>query len=409
MIDGSVPVAVIGAGPYGLSVAAHLSELGVEHRIFGRPMSLWTDNMPRGMYLKSEGHASNLSDPAGRSTLRRYAAEHGLEYRDLGHPVPLDTFAGYGQWFQRRHVPNVEQVEVTTLTRDGDGFRLHLGDGSTLSAGRVVLATGMLAYAHVPDVLAGLPSHRVTHSSAHADLDHFTGRDVVVVGAGQSALETAALLHEAGARPQVLARADRIGWNVNPAGKSWPRRVRHPVSTIGTSWQLLFCAELPGAYRRLPEQKRVHLVQTTLGPAGGWWLRPRIEGVVPVTVASHITAARASGDRAELTVEGPDGTSVLGADHVIVGTGYRVDLGRLLFLDPRLRAGVSTVAGSPILDRDLQSSVPGLHVVGLPAAVSFGPVQRFVAGTGFAARRVSGAVARRGKRVRPVPAAVARG
>jgi cation diffusion facilitator CzcD-associated flavoprotein CzcO len=246
----------------------------------------------------------------------------------------------------------------------------------------------------MPEVLAGFPAGLVTHSSAHADLSRFTGRDVVVVGSGSSGLETAALLLESGARPLVVTRSDRVRFNSNPAGRSLPRRVRHPVSTIGSSWQLLFCARLPALYHRLPEQRRLHVVRTVLGPSGGWWLRERFDGLVPVTLGTTITAARATGDGMELTVTGPDGTTSISADHVIAATGYRVDLRRLSFLDPALRKGIATLGGFPVLDHAFQTSIPGLHVVGLPAAVSFGPVQRFVAGAGFAARRVAVAAGR---------------
>jgi NADPH-dependent 2,4-dienoyl-CoA reductase/sulfur reductase-like enzyme len=403
----SIPVAVVGAGPYGLSVSAHLTARGVDHRVFGHPMSLWAERMPRGMYLKSEGHATNISDPAGVSTLRRYSVEEDLPYLDVGRPIPIDTFIGYGHWFRHRHVPHLEQLDVTTLTATTTGFLVELSDGSAVSAQRVVLATGVGAFDHVPSILSALPPDLASHSSQHVDLGRLAGRDVVVLGAGQGALETAALLQETGARPRVLVRAERVRWNINPAGRSLPRRVRHPVSTIGTSWGLKFCADLPSVFRYLPEERRAHIVHSTLGPSGGWWLRERVEGVVPVTVASRITAARAVGDAVELTVQGPEGTHNLTADHVIAGTGYRVDLKRLAFLDADLRDRVTTFAGYPVLDQRFQSSVPGLHFVGLTAAVSFGPVQRFVAGAGFAARRVASAMPRGSWRPQGLETAVA--
>ncbi len=84
-----VDVAIIGAGPYGLSIAAHLAGRGVDFRIFGSPMHTWRTSMPEGMVLKSEGNASDLYDPDGEMTLARYCADRGLPYKDLGFPIPL--------------------------------------------------------------------------------------------------------------------------------------------------------------------------------------------------------------------------------------------------------------------------------------------------------------------------------
>src|SRR5215471_11637269 len=95
-------VAIIGAGPYGLSIAAHLQALGVEYRIFGKPMDTWLTRMPKGMRLKSEGFASSLSDAKSEFTLREYCKTEGFPYADIGLPVPLKTFTSYGLEFQKK-------------------------------------------------------------------------------------------------------------------------------------------------------------------------------------------------------------------------------------------------------------------------------------------------------------------
>jgi NADPH-dependent 2,4-dienoyl-CoA reductase/sulfur reductase-like enzyme len=391
MTSTSPSVAVVGAGPYGLSVSAHLTARGVPHRVLGRPMSLWA-GMPRGMFLKSEGHASNISDPAGASTLRRFAREHDRPYADLGLPVPLDLFTDYGHWFQRREVPHLEVRDVVSLARSGRGFAVSLSDGTALTADRVVLAVGVGSFAHLPDELVGLPDRLVTHSSAHRDFTRLSGQDVIVVGGGQSALETAVLLAEAGARPHVLVRGGVLRWNPYPVGRS---PILHPLSGLGTGWRLLACARLPGTFHFLPGDRRVDMVRRALGPAGGWWLRDRFEGAIPVMTGTRIVSARPDGDGVELTLDGPDGAGRLRAQHVVAGTGYRVDLTRLSFLDDSLRAGIATLAGFPVLSRRFESTEPGLFFVGLAAAAAFGPVQRFVCGSGFAARTVTSALSAR--------------
>jgi lysine/ornithine N-monooxygenase len=393
MSDSHSTVAVVGAGPYGLSVSAHLSARGTENRVFGQPMSLWTDNMPQGMYLKSEGKASSLSDPTGAWSYRRYAEEHGVRYADIGVPVSLTDFVDYGRWFQKNLVPHVESSDVVSLARAGTRFELGLSDGSALTADRVVLAIGMKAFPHLPSVLADLPPGLASHTVDHRDLGRFSGRRVVVLGAGQSALETAALLHDAGAQVQLLVRGDTVSWNpVPPTDRSLRARLRYPTSGLGYGLRLRFYADFPGGFRRLPEGRRIDAVRRTLGPAGSWWLRERVEGVLPISTGSRVRTARAVGDSVELTVQQGSETTTLLADHVIAGTGYRVDLGRLEFLEPSLRNQVATQSGYPRLDGSFQSSVPGLHFVGLAAAASFGPVQRFVFGTSAAARRVVSAL-----------------
>src|ERR1700726_3219033 len=122
-------IAIIGAGPYGLSVAAHLRGLGVPFRIFGRPMDSWVAHMPKGMMLKSDGFASDIYDPEGDFTLKHFCSERGIEYSDTGVPVRLETFAAYGLAFWERMVPELEDKLVVGLDRLPDGFVLRLDDG----------------------------------------------------------------------------------------------------------------------------------------------------------------------------------------------------------------------------------------------------------------------------------------
>src|ERR1700677_222637 len=135
--------AIIGAGPYGLSIAAHFRARGIPFRIFGRPMDTWLNHMPKGMMLKSDGFASNLYDPASAYTLGQFCAERGIEYGDTGIPVRLETFNCYGLAFQSRMVPELEEKAVVGVEEGGaQGFRLLLEDGETVAAQRVVLAVG---------------------------------------------------------------------------------------------------------------------------------------------------------------------------------------------------------------------------------------------------------------------------
>jgi hypothetical protein len=81
------------------------------------------------------------------------------------------------------------------------------------------------------------------------------------------------------------------------------------------------------------------------------------------------------------------------ADHIIAATGYRADVSRLAFLGDLLRPALRTLAGTPIVDRNYQSAVPGLYFIGPLVAPTFGPVMRFVYGADHAARTVTRALA----------------
>ncbi len=392
-----VDVAIVGAGPYGLSLAAHLRAAEVPFRQFGKPMAMWQEHMPRGMLLKSPGFASTLSSPDRKHTLEAYCAATGSPYEGYGRPVPVETFAEYGLWFCRELVPDVEQAMVTRVTPSDGGYDVELADGDRLVADNVVVATGVQHFARLPRQLAELPPELCTHSSAHASLSAFTGQRVVVVGAGQSALESAALLHENGASVQLAARTPRIAWNgpLFPLDRPLRSRVRQPVSGLGAGWGHWFYTEHPELFRRLPERTRVHRSATVLGPAGAAWLADRVNGKFPVLLGHELTAAQPDGAGVRLTFAQPDGTTAeLTADHVIAATGYRADLQRLTFLDDTLRSGLRTVAGTPEVDRNFESSAPGLFFTGPSALVTFGPLMRFVCGADYAARTLASQLAR---------------
>ncbi len=391
---------MVGAGPYGLSVGAHAAAAGLAVRVLGRPMASWRDHMPAGMYLKSEPWASDLSDPAGRHTLAAYCAGHGLP-AEHGRPIPIGAFSDYGLWFARQAGPPVEELTVTSVTPYGSGFRVGTAEGEVLLARTVALAVGVMPFVHLPRALRGLPEGHVSHSSGHRDLGKFRDRDVTVVGAGQAALETAALLAELGARPRLVARAGQLRWNTLPHPLDRPllRTLRTPHSGLGTGWRSWVWAELPWAVRRLPAATRERIAATALGPAGAWWLRERFEDRVPVLLGHRLhRAAALGGDRTRLGLTAADGTSVVvDTGHVIAATGFHPDLDRLRLLDAGLRAGLRRVGTtrSPELSARFESSYPGLFFAGLLTAPSFGPSMRFVHGAGFSAGRLVAGVRRR--------------
>jgi pyridine nucleotide-disulfide oxidoreductase len=392
-----IDAAIVGAGPYGLSLAAHLRARGVSFRIFGTPMGLWRTCMPRGMYLKSPGFGSSLSSPDGGHTLEAFCASAGLPFAPYGLQMPLSTFADYGLWFARDLVPGVEDIQVTGLSRRDAGFDLVLDGGESVRAGHVVVATGVEHFGVVPDQLAGLPAPACLHSSALTEPADFAGRSVLVLGAGQSALESAALLHENGASVQLVARRRELAWNEPwpPVKRPLPARLRTPASGLGTGYPILAYARYPELFRHRPSATRTDLALSVLGPAGADWLADRVTGQFPVRTGQNLSWAKPDGEGVRLGFDGADGTSgELYADHVIAATGYRTDLRRLTFLDQGLRESLRTLAGTPVVNRGYESSVPGLSFIGPAVAPTFGPVMRFVCGAGFPARAVSRRLAR---------------
>jgi thioredoxin reductase len=390
-------VVIVGAGPYGLSLAAHLGAKGVAHRIFGNPMSAWSDQMPKGMHLKSEGFASSLADPGNQFTLARYCNQEGLAYKDTGYPVPLETFVSYGRAFQRKFAPGLENKMVMSLKNSSGGFELELNDGEKVFAHKVVVAVGISQFAYVPATLSALPKGFVSHSSAHSALEGFKGRDIAVIGAGASALDLAALLHEAHASVQLIARRSVVRFHDPPQPRSIVDRILRPTTAIGAGRQLYFYANAPWLFRYLPERVRLDRVRKTLGPAPGWFIKEKVVGKVPLHLGLDITAARLENGRVYLeAIDSTGNRKTLECDHVIAATGYRVDLQQLNFLDSKTLEKIKLTDRSPALSNNFESSMPDLYFVGVAAANTFGPVMRFACGAQFTAQRLSRYLARPG-------------
>jgi lysine/ornithine N-monooxygenase len=333
-------IVIIGAGPYGLSIAAHLRDRGIGFRIFGRPMANWQHKMPRGMLLKSEGFASNLADPGDTFTLENFCAEQGLAYAPEGLPVPRETFIAYGKAFQHRLVPEVEEREVVSLRRSDGGFAVQLDDGELFAADKVIVAIGISDFACLPPSLADLPAELLSHSSAHEDMTVFGGRSVAVVGAGSSAIDIAALLHEAGASVQLVSRRAALPFHSPPElRRSFTDRLRAPMTGIGPGWRSTFYTRAPLVFHSLPPDLRLRIVSTWLGPAGGWYMRDRVAGRVACLEGWTPQAAQIIEGRAHLHLVSADNEQrSVAVDHVVAATGYRVDIGKIGFLDPALRA-----------------------------------------------------------------------
>ena len=373
---------IIGSGPYGLGVAAHLKARGIPTLVLGKPMELWK-KMPIGLCLKSIWSASNLADPAGDYTIDRYIAEKKLPRPE---PIPLPFFLDYAQWFQDRTAPDIDPTYVQTLVSDGKGFQLDLVDGRSLKAKNVIVAAGISSFMNVPDYAEDLPASLAGHTGTHSDLSRFKDKRVAVVGNGQSALEYAALLNEEGAEVELIARGV-VRWHskilyeyTGPA-----RHIFYPPGDVGPpgiNWLVAF----PQVYSHLPDKIKYPVHRRSVLPGGSKWLRPRIEGKIRITEQTQIVKATPNGE--VLCLKLSDGTT-REIDYLFFGTGYKHDIHKLTFIDPALRQRIQEKEGYPVLNKGYESTVPHLHFVGALAGHTFGPTCRFISGSKAVAQQVA--------------------
>jgi uncharacterized NAD(P)/FAD-binding protein YdhS len=295
----------------------------------------------------------------------------------------MESFTEYGLWLQQRLVPEVENKEVSAIEARNGGFVLTLSGGEQIRAQRVAVAVGLRYYQRIPESLAHLPRELLSHSAECRSYDKFRDQDVCVIGAGQSALEAATLLYEAGARPVLLARREVIFHGKTPERRPLLERIRNPVTVLGAGRLNWVLQHFPWAVHWLPERKRVPFARKYLGPSGAWWLRDRFEGKVPVRSRCEVISARTEDGGVLLRLRRNGAEEGLRVAHVVAGTGFEVDLDRLPFITQELRARIARVERAPRLDRHFQSSMPGLYFVGVTAMLSFGPIVRFVTGTSY--------------------------
>lgn len=384
-----IDVAIVGAGPYGLSIAAHLAGRDVSFRIFGPAMETWQERMPEDMFLKSDGFASNLSSPDPYYSLKSFCELRGIPYDDTRLPVRLDTFVEYGLWFQKNLVPQLDMRKIVRIERGNGNFILSTADGDQFEANRVVLAVGVSVFSWIPREFKRLPRHLVTHSSEHRTGAGLEGKEVAVIGSGASAVDLAALLHEKGVNVCLLSRRPAIAFHEPPAQgeRTLKQRLRNPSSGLGPGWKSRIFTEVPNLFRYLPARARVKIVREHLGPAPGWWMRDRVSEKIPMHVGVRALTAMVRDGRVQLLfLDGNCQRVEHVVDHVIAATGYRPYVDRLTFLSEWIQQSVRTFANAPVLSPKFESSVPGLYFVGLASAYSFGPMMRFAVGAEYTSR-----------------------
>ena len=392
---------VVGAGPYGLSTAAHLLGRGLRTAVFGRKLELWRNHMPKGMLLRSHWWATNLSDPGGQYSFQRFFRESRY---DACYPVPIEAFIDYGLWFQERAVPDVDETYVASVARHDGCFFLTLEDGRTMRSAAVIMATGLYDHANRPEQYRHLPPGLVSHSCEHNDFSRFKGKQVLVIGGGQSAIEFTALLHEAGADVHVVSRRPIVWLPPDRAnGRTLFERIVAPNASIAPGWRNWILEHAPYLFYRFPQHRKDRANRNYYLSAASDWLRERVIGKATLHEGHTVVELDAVNGQVEATLS--DGAKER-VDHVLLATGYAVDIAGLTMIHPSLRAAIDIDRSIPVLSPWFESSVPGLYFVGLTSLRAFGPLYRFVAGCKATAPRVARSVARSqaaGRQTTPCP------
>lgn len=361
---------MVGAGPYGLSTAAHALRRGIETVVLGEPMGFWRRNMPQGMLLRS-GVDWHL-DADEHYTFEAFLEERGLVAAEV-HPIPLDLFIDYADWFRTERGVAVLPQLVSRLEHADGCFVATLDNGGQVTADAVVAAPGLARFAAVPDwVPASLPPTRWSHTVTCVDLPRFAGASVLILGGRQSAYEWAALLVEAGAASVYVVhrhdqpRFEEADWSFTDA------LIEQTVAQHG--W-----------FRRLPAADR-DAVSRRFWAEG----RLKLEPWLPLRLPAAVVRCRANTEVVECRENGAEVEAILSngerlvVDHVLLATGYRPDLGAVPYLEG-LVDRLEVADGFPVLDENFQTSLPGLFMPGFVATRDFGPFFGFVRGCTTAA------------------------
>lgn len=381
MANQETELLIIGAGPFGLALAAQASHLGIEHLMAGAPMEFWRKHMPRGMYLRSacDWHL----DPQNIHTIERFLESRGQTPHDV-EPLSLEFYLSYAEWFQQQKQITTLPSYICELHRAADGFIAYTPEGDTIHARNVAIAPGFRHFANVPDELkALLPEGRYVHTCQFSDFSDAGNRRYLIIGGRQSAFEWAALLLEAGAAQVFISHR-----HDSPAFKTSDWSWVNPLVDA--------MADNPNWFRRLSQEEKEAVSQRQwaegrlkLEP----WLEPRLASErVKVLPRTEVVGAEIVEPSGELSIELSNGEEVR-CDQVVLATGYKVDITRLPLLSSgNLLAELETRNGFPVLDDHFQTSIPGLFITSMPAMQDFGPFFGFTIAVRVSAKLICDAV-----------------
>lgn len=348
-------LAIIGAGPYGLSLAAHAKEAGLQYKVFGYPMDFWKSKMPPKMFIRTLLDYTALSDPLNEYTLKKFESEKNL---NLSYPLPRSIFVNYGMWFIEKTNISIEKKHITYVLKNKHFFELKTEKGDHYQAKNVVVAVGLTNAKYIPSNLSSLPEDLVFHSSDYTDFRKFKNKHVLVIGGGQSAWESAALLHQANAKVELAYRR--------------PKRLS-PDKNMNAK-QL----ELADKYYYFSLQEKEKIRKYFERPTVSDFLVPLVEGKVTQRPNTFITQVLVKENNL-LDVTFNDNSNIV-VEHILAATGFRFSVKNLPFLKSMINKIKVNDIGEPIVNENFESTVSHLFFAGPATAYSHGPTFRFIAG-----------------------------
>ncbi len=377
---------IIGAGPFGLSLAGLAQDLDMNYRIVGKPMEFWRANMPAGMFLRSacDWHL----DPNNIHTIEAFLATQGQTPADV-EPLSLDFYLSYVQWFQTQKGINVHDGYVQRLDQTDDGhFQATLADGDVIMASNVVVALGFRPFKHEPAATVDLlPAGRFAHTCDLVEFAPLQGKRCLILGGRQSAFEWTALLNEAGAAAVHVSHR-----HASPAFAeadwSWVNPLVDAMVENPGWFRNLSAAEKEGVSHRLWAEGRLKvepwLESRVMWPSVTLWPKTEVSACAEQADGSLAVTLRA--------IDGSDESTVT-VDQVIFATGYKVEIDRIPCLAAgNLLARLETRNGYPALDEHFQTNIPGLFITSMPAAQDFGPFFAFTISVRTSARLIQQAL-----------------
>jgi FAD-dependent urate hydroxylase len=370
---------IIGAGPFGLALAAYAKDLGIDYLIAGKPMEFWKNNMPDGMYLRS---ASDWSlDPTDKASIMNYLTKQGKTPADV-EPLSRDFYLEYCQWFQEQNGIQPLPFYVTKLEKTNDHFVAVLENNDVIEAENVVVAIGMGYFKNQPSELTAiLPKGRYSHTCDAVQLTAQKGKRVLILGGRQSAFEWAALLNDADAAEIHLVHRHESP-KFTASDWSW-------VSPMVDGMVLN-----PAWFRNLPQEEQTAITKRMWGEGRlkvEPWLEERV--MKPNTYIHEKAGLVSCTELADGTLDIKlDNGDTFVVDEIILATGYKVDVNQIPFIKGGLLNDISARNGFPVLDEHFQTSVKGLYFTSMPAGQDFGPFFGFTISVRASAKIIGNAM-----------------
>lgn len=374
---------IIGAGPFGLAMAAYAQQQGIDHLVVGKPMEFWRDNMPEGMYLRSacDWHL----DPGNVDTIERFLETQGLTIAAV-EPLSRQFYLAYTQWFRKQKtieaIPEYVQ-QLTRISNHPDLFQATLENGQTIEAKQVVVALGFKPFKHVPGDLAKLlPAGRFSHTCDLVDFKAFKGKRCLIIGGRQSAFEWTALLNDAGAAAvDICHRHDSPKFAA--ADWSWVNPLVDAMVDNPNWFRNLTPGEKDEVNHRLWAEGRLKVEP---------WLESRVmKETVKLWPNTQVTSCdELPSGELEVKLDNGQGLTV---DHIILATGYKVQIDQVPFLGRgELLDELHIHNGYPVLDEHFQTNIPGLYFTSMAATQDFGPFFAFTISVRTSAKLIGQAI-----------------